>query len=1474
MAPVVTATDNCDESPVVTMNETATSGCPYQITRTWVAVDACGNQEIASQVITVVDTEAPVLVGVPSDFEGECGSAPAADQVTATDNCDEDVIVTLVEEVIGEVCPLTVIRTWTATDACGNTASASQTITINDTTAPTFETTPAAEITVECDDVPTATVNDVIVADNCDLNPSVALNEVVIPGEPAFEGGAPCGYTIIRTWTATDLCLNGASFTQTVNVVDTTAPMLLGVPQNTTVECTSVPAPAVVTAMDNCFTGMIQVQFAEQIVPQVCGYQIIRTWTASDNCLNSVSASQTIQVVDTTDPFVVSTPMNVTIECDEELPTAIPTFDDACDANLDVTSNESIDVLNCGYVLTRVWTATDDCGNSVSTTQSITVVDTTDPILVGVPADAEVACDAIPTAAMVTASDNCDMNIVPTFAEEVIGGGCPYTIIRTWTAVDDCGNMVSESQTLTVVDFEAPVLVGVPANVTVDCNTIPTTAVVTATDNCSDNLVVSVEESIMPLQNCGYQIIRTWSVADLCGNPASATQIITVVDTEAPIVLTQPSDLTLSCDEMIPFVEPTFSDDCDNQLEVGYTEAFVPGDCPQNFSLIRTWIAIDDCGNDVTVVQNITVLDTTAPVLVGVPANTTAECDAIPAPAQVTATDNCDSAPQVAFNESNTDLACGYIITRTWTATDACGNTSSLSQTITVVDTTDPIALFVPQAITISCDEEVPSAEPIFTDNCDEMLDVMPASSIELLDCGSIITRSWTATDDCGNSITVSQTINVIDEVAPVLVGVPANATVECDAIPAPAQVSATDNCDIAPVVTLVEEVNGMGCPYTITRTWTATDNCGNTSTLSQTLTVTDTTAPVLVGVPANATAECDAIPTPAVVTATDNCAADLVVNFVESEEVLECGSIITRTWSVVDDCNNLTSASQVINVVDTTNPVLLNVPADATAECDNVPTPAVVTATDNCTLNLNVQFNEQTTNLECGYILTRTWSVADACGNTASASQIITVVDTTAPVIVDAPADATAECDNVPGQGMLAVTDNCDLMPTVTVSENVVPQECGYLLVRTYTASDDCGNSVTHIQTITVLDTQAPVITGVPANQEIECGMPIPAPGQVSVDDNCDAMPVVNVTEVMEALECGSQLVRTYTATDNCGNQSSVEQIITISDFTAPVFVDQPEDITVNCIDLTIAPTLTATDNCDNDVTITFNEVIGEGCPYVIERTWTATDDCGNSSTATQLVTVIDEEAPVFDEYPFFISLSCELVDDYMLTATDNCDADVEVVIIEELLFSGGCLGTVFRTYQATDACGNVTIAEQLIQRFDNTAPELFNVPENITVACGDEIPAPADDVFATDNCTVDVDLTFTEVQTNEFCPYDIIRTWTAVDSCGNETVGIQTISVTVETDGFNVALVTYPNPFDHRFNVEFTVPRDAQIIARVYDMTGREVLNVFEGKADARRLYQLGFDGIDWTPGAYILMMTVDGEIYNHRMIVTSTK
>ena len=88
------------------------------------------------------------------------------------------------------------------------------------------------------------------------------------------------------------------------------------------------------------------------------------------------------------------------------------------------------------------------------------------------------------------------------------------------------------------------------------------------------------------------------------------------------------------------------------------------------------------------------MVDTTAPVLVGVPGDTTVECVA-PAAASVTATDNCDPAPVVDFAESSVPGSAPVIetITRTWTATDACGNSASASQVIVVQNTNPPEVL-------------------------------------------------------------------------------------------------------------------------------------------------------------------------------------------------------------------------------------------------------------------------------------------------------------------------------------------------------------------------------------------------------------------------------------------------------------------------------------------------------------------------------------------------------------------------------------------------------------------------------------------------------------------------------------------------------------------------------------------------------------------------------------------------------------
>src|SRR5439155_234742 len=100
--------------------------------------------------------------------------------------------------------------------------------------------------------------------------------------------------------------------------------------------------------------------------------------------------------------------------------------------------------------------------------------------------------------------------------------------------------------------------------------------------------------------------------------------------------------------------------------------------------------SVPPCG--VTAPLTLTVLDTTKPMLLGVPADVTVECDAVPAPAVVKTTDNCDPAPVLGFAEVKTPGNCAgnYSLARTWTSTDRCTNTTSQTQTVTVEDTTPP----------------------------------------------------------------------------------------------------------------------------------------------------------------------------------------------------------------------------------------------------------------------------------------------------------------------------------------------------------------------------------------------------------------------------------------------------------------------------------------------------------------------------------------------------------------------------------------------------------------------------------------------------------------------------------------------------------------------------------------------------------------------------------------------------------------
>jgi len=1035
------------------------------------------------------------------------------------------------------------------------------------------------DVTVECDAVP---IKPTPVTTKFCTTPTITYTEVTTAGTCINK------YTITRKWVATDACGSTVSATQTVHVQDTHAPVFHGVPSDITIECDKpVPAAPTVTATDNCDTSTLNVIFSQSTV-EGCSKTITRTWTVTDSCGNTATAKQIIHVQDTTKPVLVGVPSDITIECDKAVPAApTVTATDNCDGSpaIEYTQNLTPGTCSNSYKLTRTWVATDSCGNKVSATQTITVKDTTKPVITGVPeGDFTVECDSVPTEPKdVFATDSCN-NYPPKvyYSEDYANEVCAntYTIIRTWKATDDCGNVATVSQNVHVQDTKTPVLNGVPSDITVEIDNIPTILpTVTAIDSCDLSLPVVTETETTTKGDCldSYTITRTWTSTDDCGNKVSASQNIYVQDTIKPVLIGVPSDTTAECDSIPEPPVVTATDNSGSSPTVEYKHTESTGDCPNTYTITRTWKATDDCGNTASASQKIYVQDTKPPVLIGVPCEETVECDSIPEPPEVTASDNCDGSPTVVYKEDITNGHCEnkYTITRTWTSTDDCGNTVSASQTIYVQDTKPPVLIGVPAEETVECDSIPEPPEVTSTDNCNGSPLVYYEQNREDGGCANTytLTRTWTSTDDCGNTVSASQIIHVQDTTQPILYEVPSDITVECDSIPEPENVYATDNCGGTPEVEYTFEKTNIVCSnkYTITRTWKAKDKCGNEVSAHQTIYVQDTTKPVLIGVPSDTTVECDGVPEPPEVTSTDNCNGSPTVEYKETKTNGYCANTytITRTWTAVDDCGNAETATQTISVVDIHAPVLDGVPSEVkTVEYDNIPTVPTVTATDNCDFYPVDIYTETRTNVECPnkYTLTRTWKSTDCCQNSDSQSQTIIVVDTQPPIFHGVPADVTVEIDKIPKAATVTATDDSDIYsdPQVTYKEDKIGGLCpnNYSLIRTWTATDSCGNTGSRTQTVHVQDTTPPVLKGVPADVTKQCAFDVPIPADVTATDNSGDIIKVTLSIVQTPGTCSNrfELRRTWTGTDSCGNVATASQLITIFDNTAPIVAVQTE--------------------------------------------------------------------------------------------------------------------------------------------------------------------------------------------------------------------------------------------------------------------------------------------------------------------------
>ncbi|MCP4276949.1 MAG: HYR domain-containing protein, partial [Gammaproteobacteria bacterium] len=354
---------------------------------------------------------------------------------------------------------------------------------------------------------------------------------------------------------------------------------------------------------------------------------------------------------------------------------------------------------------------------------------------------------------------------------------------------------------------------------------------------------------------------------------------------------------------------------------------------------------------------------------------------------------------------------------------------------------------------------------------------------------------TWSATDAAGNTGTAIQPVTITDTGVPTLT-LPANIITEATSslgATVTYSASASDTVDgnlPSDCLPASGSTFALGQPTTVN--CSVTDSSNNTTSGSFTVTVQDTTAPILT-LPANINREATSISGATVNYSTSandavdgglsaSCIPSSGSTFELGETVVNCG--------VTDISANSTSGSFTITISDTGAPTL-TLPADITSEATSSAGSLVsysVTALDTvdgiltpvCTPASGSSFNLGATTVSC--------IVNDAEANTATDSFIVTIIDSTAPTLT------------IPTNIVMEATSSTGGLVTYNVSasdivDGVLPPDCQPVSGSNFTlgvtdvnctATDIATNSFSDSFTVTIKDTSAPILT-LPANITVE---------------------------------------------------------------------------------------------------------------------------------------------------------------------------------------------------------------------------------------------------------------------------------------------------------------------------------------------------------------------------------------------------
>jgi hypothetical protein len=615
----------------------------------------------------------------------------------------------------------------------------------------------------------------------------------------------------------------------------------------------------------------------------------------------------------------------------------------------------------------------------------------------------------------------------------------------------------------------------------------------------------------------------------------------------------------------------------------------------------------DVAGNVATCVTPVTVFDITAPVLSPIPANTTLEaCATIPNPPTITAADACGGIT-ITYLQDTTSFtnAYKYTIRRTWTAKDGSLNSSTGVQFITIQDTLAPVfANNTPDTICVitdlnnlNCFDTVAFDVTPFVDDCDSTTLTITntrtgqgANYFEILSAGTY-TLQFTAKDGNNNSSTHVIIVIVKDGTNPIAacingisVALQSSGTVTVTS--ANIDANSSDNCtDDEDLDLKIQRLDPLG-PISIAITYNCADadgvtqhpvklyvkdEAGNESTCETYVIVQDNVFPQITSCPPNKTLQCtdDISPTlHGAPTATDNCSIDTIdyVDVVVPDSGSVCYKIV-RTWEVYDQANNLTTCVQTFNVQDTLAPVLSSYAPDDTISCSQgLPPAAVVTATDNCSQNVVVQFEQDTIDLASGpcgqfaYTIVRTRTAVDDCGNAEVHVRKIKIVDNEIPQFLGMPDTIVVKSADYPPNAGCTVPVTLDISQylndcapdsIITLVHNApfgsgTADISGDYLVGNYTikftATDPCGNMNMDSIVIMVMDNSIPTVV---CNDNVVISLGTNGEATISPDDidlgsidNCDIDTMILSQSTFDCTDLGDN-PDTLTVIDVNGNSN-----------------------------------------------------------------------------------------------------------------------------------------------------------------------------------------------------------------------------------------------------------------------------------------------------------------------------------------------